>query len=124
MISVVAAGIKYQFDYEEWYEKRTIPLDVPIHHRKETSNLFCYPEYSDKREQLEPRTIDPTHMFTNLRAHACHKGFENVSKDAFIRVTESNPELLKRTLVTKIVDQQNTDIAKKIFSLQVQEEML
>ena len=105
VIRVVAAGIKYQFDYEEWCQNKTIPLDVPTHHRKETFNLFCYPEYSEKRQQLEPRTIEPTHMFTNLRAHVCHKGFDNVSRNAFIRVTESNPELLKRTLVTEIVDQ-------------------
>ena len=33
--------------------------------------LFCYPEFSEDRQQLEPCTLDYSHLITNLRMHIC-----------------------------------------------------
>ena len=37
--------------------------------------LFCYPEFSAQRKQLEPRTIDFSHVLTNIWMHICRHGY-------------------------------------------------
>ena len=65
-----------------------IPLEIYIKHRKEYFQLYSFPEYYTMCQQLEPRTLDLTHLLTNLRAHACRSGFEFSDKEAFICVSE------------------------------------
>ena len=36
--------------------------------------LFCYPEFSAQRKQLEPRTLDFSHVLANIRMHICRHG--------------------------------------------------
>ena len=33
--------------------------------------LFCYPEFSEDRQQLEPHTVDYSHIITNVRMQIC-----------------------------------------------------
>ena len=73
VIAVSIARIKYTLDYPTWITKFTTPSEIFINHRNETFKCFSFPEYSEKRNQIEARTLDPTHLMTNLRAHACRK---------------------------------------------------
>ena len=56
-----------------------------------------------------------THLLSNLYAHACKNGFTFFDKEAFIRVSEQNDKLLSRAIVEHILDQQNAEIAKRVF---------
>ena len=76
VIAVGIARIKYTLDYPTWITKFTTPSEIFINHRNETFKCFSFPEYSEKRNQIEACTFDPTHLMTNLRAHACRKGFK------------------------------------------------
>ena len=60
------------------------------------------------------------HILTNLRAHACKNGFDFFDKEAFIRVSEVNTDLISHIMVKHVFDQQNAEIAKTIFSKEVQ----
>ena len=60
------------------------------------------------------------HILTNLRAHACKNGFDVFDKEAFICVSEVNKDLISHTMVKHVLDQQNAEIAKSIFSKEVQ----
>ena len=64
--------------------------------------------------------MDPTHILTNLRAHACKNGFEFFDKESLIRVSKINSKLLPRPMITKVLDQQNAELAVRLFSKHVQ----
>ena len=38
--------------------------------------FFSIPEYSKQRNQLEFRTLDYTHMLTNMRSHISSRGYD------------------------------------------------
>ena len=120
VIACTLARIEHSLKYNEWKLSSTTPLDIFIEHRNENFELFSFPEYSQKRNQLELRTLDPTHILTNLRAHACKKEFEFFDKESLIRVSEINSKLLPRPMITKVLDQQNAELAVRLFSKPVQ----
>ena len=70
--------------------------------------------------QVEPRTLDPTHMLTNLITHICKSGFDFFDKESLIRVSEKDKDLLPRPMITEIFDQQSAEIAKCFFSEEVE----
>ena len=99
VIAVSVACIKHAMEIKQWENDATVPLTVHIKHHNKYFQIFSFPEYSEKRQQLEPRTLDPTHLLTNLHAHACKSGFTFFDKEAFICVCDKNDKLLSRTIV-------------------------
>ena len=81
-IAVNVASIKHCMEIKQWENEATVPLTVHIKHCNEVFEMFSFPEYSEKRQQLEPRTLDSTHLLTNLRAHAHKSGFTFFDKKA------------------------------------------
>ena len=65
VLATSVACIKCYLQINEWIEKSTLPMEIQIQHFNETFQLFCHPECSEKHQQIEPRTVDPTHMLTN-----------------------------------------------------------
>ena len=82
------ARIKQEIKLHKWKKNATVPMQMKIKHKNENFNFYSFPEYSNVHNQLEPRTLDPTHILTNLRAHACWNGFSFFNKNAFIHVSE------------------------------------
>ena len=115
IIACTVARIQHSLQYNNWKKSASISLDIYINHRNENFKLFSFPEYSEKWKQLEPRTLDPMHILTNLRAHACRKGFDFCDKNSLLCVSEINSKLLPRPMVTEVLDQQNAKLAKRLF---------
>ena len=111
VIAVSVTHIKHRMEIKQWENDATVPLKVHIKHHKEDFEMFSYPEYSKKRQQLEPRTLDPTHLLMNLCAHACKSGFTFFDKEAFIHVSETNDKLLSRAIVKHILDHVRSNLA-------------
>ena len=82
--------------------------------------IFNYPEYCDSRDQIELRTFDYTHILNNLRFHICNKGFDNVSMDAFLYVSQMNQDVLPQAIVELKLDRQNCSLSQRFFSEDVQ----
>ena len=61
---------------------------------------------------------------TNLRAHACRKGFQFFNNESFIHVSDVNKNLLSKAMIKHVLDQQNAEIAKCIFFKEVESIML
>ena len=118
--AVSIARIKYTLNYSNCITKFTTPTEIFINHRNETFQCFSFPEYSEKRNQIEPHTLDPTHIMTNLRAHACRTGFKFFNKESCICASDVNKNLLSETMIKDVLDQQNAEIAKCIFSKEVE----
>ena len=84
VIAVCVSRIKHHLEHKSWEDTSHIALQIYIKHKKDVFELYSFPEYSEEWQQLEPRTLDPTHILTNLRAHACRSGFDFFDKQAFI----------------------------------------
>ena len=86
--------------------------------------LFCYPEFSAQRQQLEPRTLDFSHVLTNRRMYICRHGYDFCKMEHFLELCSERPDILSHSIVEHRADSQNVFTAIKFFSLPVQCYML
>ena len=86
--------------------------------------LFCYPEFSVERKQLEPRTLDFSHVLTAIRMHICRHGCEFCKMEHFLELCLEKPDILSCSIVEDRADPQNVFTAIKFFCLPVQHYML
>ena len=86
--------------------------------------LFCYPEFSAQRKQLEPRTLDFSHIPTNIRMHICRHGYGFCKTEHFLELCLERPDILSHSIVEDRAYPQNIFTAIKFFSLPVQHYML
>ena len=86
--------------------------------------LFCYPEFSEERNQLEPRTLDFSHVLTNIRMHICRHCYDFCKTEHFLELCSERPDILSRFVVEDRADPQNVFTAIRFFSLPVQCYML
>ena len=108
-----------------WVANKTCPLVVPIPHAHNSSlvrpmELFCYPEMSAERHQLEPRTFDFTHILTNIRNQILTRGFDYCRKEHFQELCTKRPDILSIALVYDKIDTQNAFTAMKMFNYSVE----
>ena len=107
-----------------WYNNTTIPMHCYMPSdgktKVETIEFFSYPEYSIKRNQLEFRTFDFTHILTNLRTQILTRGFDYCKKEHFKYFSLKKPGLLSLALVFEKTDQQNAFTAMQMFNYDVE----
>ena len=82
---------------------------------------FSYPEYCEERKQVEFRTLDCTHMLTNMKTHILTRGYDFCPKEHFQELATLKPDLLSRPLVFDNIDQQNAFSAMQMFSEPVED---
>ena len=123
LLAACASRLHHEEEFREWrmsslagYSTYLDPLNCAVEN-------FWTPEFSQKRNQIEARTFDPTHILTNLRANISKKGFQHVSPQAFKDVSDRNNDILSRAVVYELVDKQNLDVALHFFSVEVEEDM-
>ena len=78
--------------------------------------LFCYPEWSHEQQQLEPRTMDYSHILTNMHNHISKNGYAFCPKEHYEQLVNEQPDILSRSIVIDRIDMQNVFMAKKFFS--------
>ena len=115
------AEITYLESVYAWEAKSPISIHLNVTSINTVHTIFNYPEVSKSRKQLEFRTFDYTHILNNIRYHICNKGIDNVSYEAFIRVSDTNHDVLPRAIVEDKMDRQNCLISQRFFSEEVQE---
>ena len=76
-----------------------ISYEIPI--EPNTFDVFSYPEFNVRGQQLEPRLIDPSHFLTNLCLHATQKGILGCDPKAFLRVSNVDNNVLSRGLLVR-----------------------
>ena len=105
-------------------EKSSVPISYEISIEPHSFDVFSYPKFNVKQQQLEPRIIDPSHVLTNLHLHATQKGILGCDPKAFLRVSEVDNNVLSTGLIVQpILEQQSVPFARKIFSSNVEEIM-
>ena len=124
VLRVALATFDFRIKLPLWMDKSPVPISYEIPVEPFSFDVFSYPEYNVKRQQIEPRIIDPSHILTNLRVHATQKGILECDPKAFLRVSETDNDVLSRgLLVQPIADQQSVPFARRIFSRNVEDIM-
>ena len=121
LLKTVVCEMTNDEDLEEWLDSspvRTV-IDIPeanIRHR-----LFCYPEYKEANNDLQCRSLDPSHILNNLRSQICRHGFTGVSTEAFHDVSNENNKIISKSTLIDQLDKQKVSISKDFFSEEVEE---
>ena len=126
-VTIVVGQSLFETNAKNWLDRSTVPLDLRID--QEDGDYFeheshCYPEFSERRNQNEFRCINPGHTLANLRSQISRHGFEFCSHDAFIKVSESNHNVLPKSIIDDKLDKQSIHIAKRFFSKPVEAELV
>ena len=64
VLRVALATFDFRIKLPLWMDKSTVPITYEIPVEPHTFDVFSYPEFSFKCQQLEPRVIDPSHVLT------------------------------------------------------------
>ena len=112
--------INHPEELELWKQKSTLPRILGCPNCENCHEVFCYPERNLQTLNLQMRTFDYTHILNNIRFHICNKGFTNVSKEGFLRVSEVDSSVLPRAIVEDKLDRQSCSLSQRFFSQEVQ----
>ena len=123
-LAIVVAKCKITSELELWEQESTIPVKLQILNEEDDNyfehTIFSYPNYSTIRNEVEHRCTDPGHTLTNMRSQISRHGYDYVSTDAFLRVSETNHDVLPRSIIIDQLDRQSIPIAKRFFSSEVE----
>jgi hypothetical protein len=109
---------KYRGAELEWETKSTVPLTVPLPFLKRIHKIYWYPERDEAIDELLLRSLDPSHLLTNLRTAITQKGALGLTPEDYSIVCEA--KVLRRVTIEDNLDQQNVSLAKDCFSEKVE----
>ena len=81
--------------------------------------LFAYPEFNVCHNQVGSRTLNYSHILTNICSHICSKGYDYCPKEQFVELCEEWPDILSKSIVVDHTDAQNVFTALRFFSAEV-----
>ena len=127
-LQIVVANAIFETNATEWLSLSTVPMELTINLDEFGQDFFehqchSYPEFNRDRNQPEHRCIDPGHTLANMRSQISRYGYEFCSKAAFFRVSESNHDILPKSILEDRLDRQSIRIAKRFFSKDVEDEL-
>ena len=120
-LAACVCEINHPEELEVWKQRSTLPRKLSCPNCNDCHEIFSYPERSLQTLNLQMRTFDYTHILNNLRFHICNKGFNNVSKEAFLRVSDVDSSVLPRAIVEDKLDRQSCSLSQRFFSQEVQD---
>ena len=116
------AEVLHCYNKAKWRRDATVPLvkTVQTAIKSERMEMFSYPERSQERDKLEFRTLDYSHILTNMRTHICGKGYDYCPGEHYRELCNERPDILSKTAVITRSDAQNVFTAIKFFSMPVE----
>lgn len=121
VLNVIWACYTWPQEKQSWEDSATIAAENFV------ANFDSGPWYGHIERyngKLLPALVDPSHLLTNMRVKATSTGILNVSPAAFRRVAMDHPEIASRALIVDQLDKQSVDCAKRVFSEQMENEMI
>ena len=116
-IAAQLCKINHEEYVTQWENKSTVPVNIYLPFIDRNHMIFNYPEWNVDRNQVEMCTFNYTHILNNLRYHICNKGFDNVSTQAFIDVSDMDHDVLPRAVVELKLDRQNCVLSQRFSKI-------
>ena len=125
-LCIVVGCALFETNTRVWRVQSKIPLDFRVD--QEDGDYFdhkahSYPKFSVRRDQFKYRCIDPGHTLANLCSQISRHGFKFCSKHAFTRVSETNHDVLPKSIIDDKLDRQSIHIAQRFLSIAVEAEL-
>ena len=113
----------------QWRISSRVNDEIELVGLNESFCPYYVPEFDEQREKFHVYVYDKTHLGSNLRKALCLDKVHGVSKESWIKVAESDPQILNPTLLEvseegKILDQMREQLAKTMLSSSVECKML
>lgn len=89
-IAASYAGYLYDIRLQEWVKSSIVSDPLDIENIGKISPYY-HPEFSIRRNQIEIKVIDGTHIRNNIRAALCKDKITGIRKDAWSKVAKRNP---------------------------------
>ena len=127
-LQIVAAIAIFETNARQWLQSSTVPMNVNVPQDEYgewhlSHECHSYPEWNEDRKQFEFRCINPGHTLANMRSQISHYGYEFCLKAAFVHVSETNHDVMPKSILKEHLDRQSIRIAKCFFSVEVQREL-
>ena len=130
-LQVALAEVYLPAEKKKWqakYEDLGLPARIDISENR-SYEFFSFPEVNQITGQFEPKVTDPYHILTNARKGATSGSYRELCdpqawKDIVKNDTQKRRKLLTTSIVEDCVDKQSADLARRIFSEEVQTEMM
>ena len=111
-LQVSYANALHKVTKSKWMQQAKIPLTVTIPRKLAQKppvdfEIFCFPEYSEKRKQLEPRILDYSHILMNMQMHLCKTGCDFCKEEHFVELCQERPDILSQAIVIHKLDPMN-----------------
>ena len=124
LLAVVLCSLDFEEEKEMWERSSPVPMKQHFD-AASTFPLYYKPEWCEHQKLPIYRFIDPTHILTNLRVICTQRGIDGVCcPEAWIQVCKKCPKLLNSGLITLCLDKQSSAHAKRVFSKEVEVEMI
>ena len=69
---------------------------------------------------MEIHTFDYTYIINDLCSYICNKGFEDITAEVFLHVSDIDHDVLLRAIVEDKMDHQKCSISQLSFSIDIQ----
>ena len=127
-LQVLYANALHKVAKSKWIQEAKIPLIVTIPRNLLQKppvdfQIFCFPEYSEKREQLEPRILDYSHILMNMQMHLCKTGYNFCKGEHFVKLCQERPDILSQAILIPKLDPMNIFTTVRFFSKSVEQYM-
>ena len=123
-MKIALAELHFPQRKRRWVREAKAPLVFQINEKGKEVELFSYPEFDENRSQLEPKVTDAYHVLTNARKGATSGTYKDLcTPAAWQKVVQTDKALLTTSVVDDCIDKQNGDLARRVFSEEVQEAM-
>ena len=122
-LQIVVAKCIAASKMNQWERSSPIPMNYIIDQGNDPSFThlsYSFPNRSSVRDNIEHRCIDPSHTLANMRSQISRHGYEYCSREAFIRVSETNHDVLPKSIIIDQLDRQSIRISKRFFSEEVE----
>ena len=124
VLNIIYARFCWPAKLQKWREDSPLKDDIKIEGTEEPQFWFYIPEYSSKRNQLEVKCIDSSHLLTRTRRKICKGGIESMTNHPWMKVALQRNTYLSLVMVEDIVDPMSVPMALTHISEQVEQAMI
>ena len=120
LLKAVVCQIHNDDHLKTWKDNCPVPLVFKIPEENFQYEIYCYPNFNNNTQELECRSLDPSHILNNIRSQICRHGYTGVTTRAFHEVSNRNNKIISKNTLESNMDRQKVGISVDFFSEEVE----
>ena len=120
LLKAVVCQIHNDDHLKTWKDNCPVPIVFKIPEENFQYKIYCYPNFNNNTQELECRSLDPSHILNNIRSQICRHGHTGVTTRAFHEVSNRNNKIISKNTLESNMDRQKVGISVDFFSEEVE----